>query len=186
MYAIISMRDGVRVPPEKFGRPLKEVALEELKAKYEGMLVAVEGEEQGGRLYGIVVAILDVEVDPLGVIIPGDGAPYHKVTFTSLVFMPFVKEVVEGEVVSVTRSGLYVNLGPMDGFIHINQVADERVTFDVARGSILLEESRRYVERGDIVRARVYTTGVLPGKGIRINMTMRQPGLGKLEWISKK
>ncbi|MEM4602135.1 MAG: S1 RNA-binding domain-containing protein, partial [Desulfurococcaceae archaeon] len=94
--------------------------------------------------------------------------------------MPFEKEVIEGEVVSVTRAGIYVNLGVIDGFIHINQVADEKVVFDAARGSLLLEESRKYVEKGDKVRARVYVTGIMPGKGIRIHMTMRQPGMGKL------
>ncbi|MEM0218054.1 MAG: DNA-directed RNA polymerase [Desulfurococcaceae archaeon] len=185
MYAILRIRDNVRIPPHKFSKPIREAALEELKAKYEGMLINVHKEE-GPPLYGIIIAILEVDVNELGVLIPGDGASYHRVLFDALVFMPFIKEVVEGEVVSVTRSGLYVNLGPIDGFVHINQVADERVTFDTARGSLLLEESRRYVERGDIVRARVYTTGIQPGKGIRISMTMRQPGLGKLEWLSKE
>jgi len=183
MFMLVKARDIVRIPPNKFTRPLESVVLEELRAKYENRLVYIEDPEKSTRHLAVVVAIVNANTDPLGIILPGDGASYHHVEFESVVFSPFVKEIVEGEIVSVTRAGLYVNLGVIDGFIHINQVADEHVVFEPASGSLLLEESRRRVERGDIVRARIYTTGILPGKGIRIHMTMRQPGLGKLEWI---
>jgi DNA-directed RNA polymerase subunit E' len=183
LYAVIEVEDYVRIPPSKFGRPVEDVVYEELKSKYEGALIQVE--DSGRSRLGIIVAIMETNADPMGTVIPGDGATYHKTRFKALVFMPFEKEVVEGEVVSVTRAGLYVNLGVLDGFIHINQVADERVVFDTARGSLLLEETRRYVEKGDVVRARIYVVSTLPGKGLRIHMTMRQPQLGKLEWISK-
>lgn len=185
MFMLVKARDVIRIPPSKFMRPLESVVLEELRSKYENMLVYIE-EPGGAKHLAVIIAIVSVNVDPLGLVIPGDGASYHNVIFEFVAFSPFIKEVVEGEVVSVTRSGLYVNLGVIDGFIHINQVSDEHVTFDTASGSLLLEESRRRVERGDIVRARVYATGILPGKGIRIHMTMRQPGLGKLEWIRGK
>ena len=185
MFMLVKARDVIRIPPSKFMRPLESVVLEELRSKYENMLVYIE-EPGGAKHLAVIIAIVSVNVDSLGLVIPGDGASYHNVIFEFVAFSPFIKEVVEGEVVSVTRSGLYVNLGVIDGFIHINQVSDEHVTFDTASGSLLLEESRRRVERGDIVRARVYATGILPGKGIRIHMTMRQPGLGKLEWIRGK
>lgn len=184
MFAYVRVKDYIRVPPAKFSKPLEDAVLEELKSKYEGAIVSVEYNESPNL--GIIVAVLKADVDPLGVIIPGDGASYHKIFFDALVFTPFEKEVVEGEVVSITRAGLYVSLGVLDGFVHINQVADERVVFDTARGSLLLEESRRYVDKGDIVRARVYVTGLMPGKGLRIHMTMRQPGLGKIDWIKKE
>lgn len=183
MFALIQATDYVRIPPSKFGKKLEEAVHEELRAKYEGALISIERGDRS-RL-GIVISIVDAKADPIGVIIPGDGATYHKVVFNTLVFMPFEKEVVEGEVVSVTRAGLYVNLGVIDGFIHINQVSDERVTFDTATGSLLLEESRRNVEKGERVRARVYVVSTMPGKGLRIHMTMRQPGLGKIDWIKK-
>jgi DNA-directed RNA polymerase subunit E' len=185
MFMLVRARDLVRVPPSKFSKPLESAVLEGLRAKYENRLVYIEDAERNTRRLAIVVAIVSASADPLGILVPGDGASYHNVEFEFVAFSPFVKEVVEGEVVSVTRAGLYVNLGVIDGFIHINQVSDEHVTFDTATGSLLLEESRRRVERGDVVRARVYTMGILPGKGIRIHMTMRQPGLGKLEWIKE-
>jgi len=183
---LVRARDVVRIPPSKFTKPLDSTVLEELRSKYENMLVYIEDSERNTRHLAVVVAVVNASADPLGVLIPGDGASYHSVEFEFIAFSPFMKEIVEGEVASVTRAGLYVNLGVIDGFIHINQVSDEHVTFDPATGSLLLEESRRRVERNDVVRARVYTTGILPGKGIRIHMTMRQPGLGKLEWIREK
>lgn len=186
MFILVKARDVVRIPPSKFMRPLESVVLEELRSKYENMLVYIEEPSGGVKRLAVIIAIVSVNVDPLGLIIPGDGASYHNVVFEFVAFSPFIKEVVEGEVVSTTKSGLYVNLGVIDGFIHINQVSDEHVTFDTASGSLLLEESRRRIERGDVLRARVYATGILPGKGIRIHMTMRQPGLGKLEWIRGK
>lgn len=182
MFALITIKDYVRIPPSKFGRDFKEVVHEELKSRYEGALINITGESEKPRL-GIIIGIIDADAEQTGIIIPGDGATYHRVVFNALVFTPFERQVVEGEVVSVTRVGLYVNLGVLDGFIHINQVSDERVTFETATGSLLLEESRRYVERGDKVRARIYVVSTMPGKGLRIHMTMRQPGLGKLEWI---
>jgi DNA-directed RNA polymerase subunit E' len=183
---LVRAKDVVRIPPSKFTRSLESTVLEELRSKYENVLVYIDDPERNTRHLAVIVAIVSAKADPLGVLIPGNGASYHDVEFEFIAFSPFVKEIVEGEVASVTRSGLYVNLGVIDGFIHINQVADEHVSFDPATGSLVLEESRRRVERGDVVRARVYTTGILPGKGIRIHMTMRQPELGKIDWIKEK
>lgn len=185
MYSLLKIRDVVRIPPSKFGRPVEAVALEELRCRYEGTIVSIE-KPDGGEELGVVVAVVDAKVDETGRILPGDGATYHDVEVDMLVFAPFIKEIVEGEVVTVTRAGLYVNLGVVDGFIHINQVSDERVSYDASRSILLLEESRRIVEKGDSVRARIYTLGILPGKGLRIHMTMRQPHLGKLEWLKGK
>lgn len=185
MFALVTIRDYVRIPPSKFGREFKEIVEEELKSKYEGALISIT-DDSGKERPGIIVSVIDAEADPTGVIIPGDGATYHKVVFNALVFSPFEREVVEGEIVSVTRVGIYVNLGVLDGYVHINQVSDERVSFEAATGSLLLEESRRHIEKGDKVRARVYVVSPMPGKGLRIHMTMRQPGLGKLEWIHRQ
>ena len=183
---VVKTRDYIRIPPTKLNKSLEEAALEEFKAKYEGALISLETDRRENiSNTGIAIAVLNIDVNPVGVLIAGDGASYHRAEADILVYIPFINEIVEGEVVSVTRSGLYINLGVIDGFIHINQVSDERVAFDPARGSLVLEESRRHVERGDVVRARIYATGLMPGKGIRIHMTMRQPGLGKLAWIEE-
>ncbi|ACL11671.1 DNA-directed RNA polymerase [Desulfurococcus amylolyticus] len=185
MYSLIRVNDVIRIPPAKFGRPVKDVALEELRSKYEGTIASIES-KGGEHKLGIIVTIIDVKVDENGRILPGDGATYHDVEMSALVFSPFIKEVVEGEAVTVAKSGIYLNLGVLDGFIHINQVSEEKVSYDNTRSAIMLEESHRTIEKGDILRAKIYTIGILPGKGLRIHMTMKQPYLGKLEWVSKQ
>ncbi len=134
---------------------------------------------------GIIVAIFNVEVDENGRIVPGDGATYHDVEFDMLVFKPFLREVVEGEVNGVRGQGLFVDLGAVDGFIHISQIADEQIEYDPTRQALILTETRRVIEKGDHVRARVYNVSLLPGKGLRVQLTMRQPYMGKIEWIEK-
>jgi DNA-directed RNA polymerase subunit E' len=182
LYNVIKVRDVVRIPPSKFGRPLEEVALEELREQYEGSVVILKnpftGEEK--KEPSIIVTILGLSIEPSGKIIPGDGATYHNVEFEALVFHPFLKEVVEGDVVTVTKNRLYVDLGVLDGFIYISQVADEKVTYDPGRGALFLEESKKYVDKGDVVRARIFNISPMPGKGLRVHMTMRQPGMGKV------
>ena len=77
MFQIASMSDVIRVSPEKFGSPLRDVALEVLKSKYESTI---------SPEMGYIILITDVGVEKVGKIIPGDGARYHKVDFTDLSF----------------------------------------------------------------------------------------------------
>ena len=73
MFKLVTLEDTIRIPPETFGNPLETVGHQQVKAKYEGVV----SEE-----LGYVVAVTDVKVSPTGKIIPGDGATYHKVTFS--------------------------------------------------------------------------------------------------------
>ncbi|WP_440059018.1 DNA-directed RNA polymerase [Thermogladius sp. 4427co] len=172
MFKLVKVKSVVRIPPEKFGRPLEEVSREELRREYEGVLTTNAG---------LIITILDVKVSEYGRIIHGDGATYHDVEFTALAYDPFLKEVVEGEVLTVTDSGLFIDLGPIDGFIYIGQVSDEKVEYDASRQALLLRNRKVIIDRGDNVRARIYSIGLQPGKGLRIQLTMRQVGLGKIE-----
>lgn len=176
MYRIYKIRDVVRIPPEDFGKPLNEAAWKALRQIYEGLVT---------RDLGVIVAILDVKVEPEGKIIYGDGATYHNVEFTVLAFNPFVKEVVEGPVVTVTSYGLFVDLGATDGFIHKSQISDEDIEYDPSRQALVLRDTRRIIEKGDSIRARVYNVSLMPGKGLRVSLTIRQAHLGKIEWIKK-
>ena len=72
MFQISELEDVIRVPPAKFGAKLDEVAREILKGKYESTI---------NPDLGYIVLITDIAVDPMGKIIPGDGATFHKVNF---------------------------------------------------------------------------------------------------------
>lgn len=177
MFRLFSVEDTVRIPPEKFGKPLDKVAIEQIKIKYENMV-----DEE----LGYVVLVVDVKIDPVGKVLPGDGSTYHKATFQLLTFYPQMHEVVEGEVIEITDFGAFVRIGAEDALLHISQVMDDFITYDERHGVLVGKESQRKLAKGDLVRARVIAVSFPKGGvGGKIGITMRQPFLGKLEWIKE-
>lgn len=177
MFYVVELKDVIRVPPSKFGTPLKDVAYATLKTKYESSI---------SPEYGYLIYIIDLDVDKVGKIIPGDGATYHHVTFRALVFLPKLQEVVEGEVVEVTDFGAFVRIGPADALLHLSQITDDYLTCDVRQGVITAAQSKRILSIGSKVRVRI--TAVSLGRGAaagKIGVTCRQPFLGALEWIEE-
>jgi DNA-directed RNA polymerase subunit E' len=176
MFTLITVEDVVRIPPTRFNQDIRSATCEELKAKYEGIV---------SKEYGFVISVVDVNVNPVGKIIPGDGATYHTVTFTLLSYLPEVQEIVEGEVVEVEDFGIFVRIGPFDALLHVSQVIDDFVSYDERQSALVAKESGRIVKQGDIVRARVTVVSLAKGEAGKVGLTMRQPFLGKLEWIDE-
>jgi len=171
LFKLYRVVDVVRVPPEKFSKPLEEAVYEELRRIYEGLI----SEE-----YGLIISIIDVDVDPVGRIYLGDPASYHRVEFTMLTFNPFIKEVVEGEVANIQSHGVFLNIGCTNGYIHVSQITDERAEYDPTRPALLLKSPTGIIEKNDVLRARIYSLKMDSARGIRIHMTIKQPGLGKV------
>jgi len=177
MFKIIALEDTIRIPPEKFGEPIETVGHEQLKMRYEGMV-----DEE----LGYVVAVADVQVSPVGKIIPGDGATYHKAVFSLLTFRPRVQEVIEGEVVEIADFGAFVRVGPVDALLHVSQLMDDYISHDEKQGVLMGKETKRKLSTGDQVRVRVTAISLARGGGSgKIGVTARQPFLGKIEWIKK-
>jgi len=179
MYKLLTVKDVVRIPPRMFTMDPKEAAKIVLRETYEGIYDKDEG---------VILAVLDVHEVSEGVIVPGDGATYHEVVFDVLVWKPEMHEVVEGEVVDVAPYGAFIRIGPMDGLVHISQLMDDYVVFDEKNKQFLGKEKKYLLKLGDEVRARIIAISV-KSKIIRenkIGLTMRQPGLGKFEWIAKE
>ena len=177
MFSVITAEDTVRIPPDRFGQALESVTYDELKAKYEGIV---------DKDYGFVIAVTHMNVDAVGRIMPGDGATYHTVSFTLLSYYPEVQEIVEGEVVEVEDFGAFVRVGPIDALLHVSQVIDDFVSYDEQRGALIAKETGRVLRQGDIVRARITVVSFARGGSSgKIGLTMRQPFLGKLEWIKE-
>ncbi|BBD71950.1 DNA-directed RNA polymerase [Sulfodiicoccus acidiphilus] len=178
MFKLVKAKGIVRISPEFFGEPLEQTVLESLRQEYQERLI---------KDLGLVLAVMDVKVSEEGRIILGDGATYHDVEFQLLTFVPVPQEVVEGEVVQTDNIGIYVNIGPMDGLVHISQIADENLKYDPNRGILVGERTKRIIEGGDKVRARIVSISApSAGRLPRIGLTMRQPYLGKIEWIEKE
>lgn len=175
MFSLITLEDTVRIPPEKFDQALEVVTHEELSGKFEG-IVSTE--------LGFVVAVTNMEVAPVGRVIPGDGATYHTVSFTLLSYSPEVQEIIEGEVVEVEDFGAFIRVGPIDALLHVSQVIDDFVSYDERRGALMAKSTGRLLTQGDTVRGRITVVSLgRGGSSGKIGMTMRQPFLGKIEWI---
>jgi DNA-directed RNA polymerase subunit E' len=175
MFKLITLQDTIRIPPETFGNPLEKVGLDQVKAKYEGIV-----DEE----LGYVIAVNKVEVSPVGKIIPGDGATYHKVTFSLLTFYPVIQEIVEGDVVEIADFGAFVRIGPVDALLHVSQLIDDYMSYDEKQGVLLGKETKRKLTSGDQVRVRITAVSLgRAGSSGKIGVTARQPFLGKLEWL---
>ncbi len=175
MFKLMTIEDTIRIPPEKFGKPLDRAAYEELKARYEGIVT---------EDLGYVVLLKDVKVSPIGKIIPGDGATYNSVTFSIITFYPQIQEIVEGEVVEIEDFGAFVRVGPIDALLHVSQIIDDFVSFDDKQAVLIGKETQRRLKAGDSVRTRITAVSFAKGgTSGKVGLTMRQPFLGKLEWI---
>lgn len=178
MYLVSKIEDTVRIPPSKFEDPLMDVAIEILNESYVGKI---------DKKLGLMVTVKEIEELGIGKVIMGDGAAYHDVLFTALFFKPELHEIVEGEVIEITEFGAFIRIGPMDGLVHVSQVTDDYINYDGKRGALMGKESKKSLEEGNKVRARIVALS-LKGKSskeTRIGLTMRQPGLGRFEWIEE-
>ena len=175
MFNKITMMDTIRIDPTRFGQPLEDAAFDELKLKYEGLV---------DESLGYVISVIDLKVNPMGRILPGDGGTHHPVTFSILTFSPELQEVVEGEVVEVADFGTFLRIGPVDALLHVSQLMDDFISYDEKQGVLLGRESGRTIKRGDLFRVRIVAVSFPRGRSSgKIGVTARQPFLGKLDWI---
>jgi DNA-directed RNA polymerase subunit E' len=174
MFYITEVEDYVRVEPRLFGLPTLESVEKQLKDTY-----ADYYDEELGR----VVAVIEIMDVGEGVIIPGDGAAYYSSKFKLLAWKPELQELVFGEISEITNFGAFINLGVLKGMIHIGQTMDDYVSFSKSN-TLLGKASKRSLKSGDLCLARIVAISH-KGDEPKIGLTMRQPGLGKIEWIKE-
>ncbi len=171
MYELCKFVESVRIPPTLFGKKMNDAALQMLREQYERTVQ---------RDYGIVISLHDAKISGGGRVIPGDGAAYFDVEFKAVVYKPEVNEVVVGEVSEIVEFGAFVRLGPIDGLVHVSQVADDFFTYDKKKGVLVGRKSKAVVKKGDVVKAKIATVSLkdnIPSS--KIALTMRPTGLGK-------
>ena len=179
MYEISTIEDTVRIPPEMFDRPLEEVAAEILDKEYVGKL---------DKKLGIMIAVTEVTSQGEGQVVIGDGSAFYHVEFKALFYKPMLHEVIDGEVIEIIEFGAFVRIGPMDGLVHVSQITDDYITYDMKRGALVANETDKSIEQTDFVRARIVAVSMKGNstKNSKIGLTMRQPGLGRFEWIEEE
>jgi len=174
MFYLTEVEDYVRVEPRLFGLPTDQSVREQLNETYS---------EFYSKEIGQVVAVVGVLNIGGGVIIPGDGAAYYKCKFKLLAWRPELQETVYGKIEEITNFGAFINMGSMRGMIHISQTMDDYVSFSDA-GSLSGKASGRILKAGDLCSAKVVAISH-KGDDPKIGLTMRQPGLGKLDWVKE-
>ena len=172
MFSIVKVTDHVRVEPNKFGMDTDAAVRAQLEESYSGFQ---------DKDIGTVVAVLDVKEVKEGIIIPGDGAAYYESTFKLIVFRPELQELVYGTIEEITNFGAFISMGPIRGMIHISQTMDDFVSFSDS-GVLTGKDGKKNLVQGDKCIARIVAISY-KGEEPKIGLTMRQPGLGKLDWI---
>lgn len=172
MFYEVLVTDHVRVEPNKFGMDTDAAVRSQLEESYSGFQ---------DKDIGTVVAVLDVLEVKEGIIIPGDGAAYYESTFKLIVFKPELQELVYGTIEEITNFGAFISLGPIRGMIHISQTMDDFVSFSDT-GVLTGKNGKKNLMQGDKCIARTVAISY-KGEEPKIGLTMRQPGLGKLEWV---
>lgn len=174
MFYLVDMEDYVRVEPKLFGLPTLEAVEKQLKEMYA---------DYYNKELGKTIVVIDVLSVGEGVITPGDGAVYYNSKFKLLVWKPELHELVFGEVMEITNFGAFINMGAIKGMIHISQTMDDFVSFSKSN-TLSGKSSKRNLKNGDLCLARIVAISH-KGDEPKIGLTMRQPGLGKIEWIKE-
>jgi len=176
MFYTTKIKSFIRVPPTDFNKDLNEAIVRNLREMYEGLI---------SKDVGIVIDVINVINVDEGKIIPGDGAAYHNTEFELLVFKPELNEVVMSKIRDITDFGAFMLLGPIEGMAHISQTMDDFVSFNKDK---VLEgkDSKKILKVNDLCRARIVAISYKDVSNPKINLTMRQEGLGKLEWLEVK
>ncbi len=175
MYYKSIVEGVVRVDPKSFANKLEDAIFNQLKTDF--LSKVVEG-------LGRVIAVNKVNKIGEGVIVAGDGAAYYTAEFSVVHYLPEPNELIEGEVKDITKFGAFIDFGAFEGMVHISQTMDDFVSLS-KQGTLLGKDSKKVLKVGDRVRARIIAISMKEIDNPKIGLTMRQPYLGKIEWIEE-
>jgi len=176
MFYEVEVRSHIRVPPTSFKNDIKHSILESLNSQFSNYI---------SKDLGIAICISEVISVGDGVLIPGDGAAYYDTIFKLITFKPELQEVIHGVITEVAEFGAFINLGPLDGMIHISQTMDDFVSYSKA-GVLTGKESKKVLKVGDKCRARIIAVSYKEMLNPKIGLTMRQPWLGPLTYLEEE
>jgi len=177
MYYTQTVKDTFKLPPGDFNKNIEQVAEQILQKKYSGMI---------DKEAGVIVKVYSVRDISDGMIYPGDPSTHHEVKFDMLSYMPYVDEVVIGEVSEIAEFGAFVRIGPIDGLVHVSQITNDFLSFDKKSQQFASKRSGRALKKGDVVYAKISTVSMKNSvRDSKIALTMKPEGLGKMEWITE-
>jgi DNA-directed RNA polymerase subunit E' len=190
MYLVVENEDIIRIPPLELSEDIDEIIHSLACEKLEGRLGIFDDSEkiieEEEKKY-LILKLLKVDKIGDGAIVHGDGAVYQRIKYTAIAYNVKLQEVIEGEVIDILKFGAFIRFGPLDGLLHISQIMDDRLDVDVEGKRFIGKDTKRFIKVGDKIRARIVALSINDKnpKESKIGLTMRQLGLGKLEWLKE-
>jgi DNA-directed RNA polymerase subunit E' len=174
MFYLLKVEDHVRVEPKYFGLETHEAIEKQLNEEFVNSI---------SKEYGYVISVLGVDKIDEGVIIAGDGSAFYNSVFNLLVWRPELHELVYGTVSEITNFGAFMEIGPARGMIHVSQTMEDYVSLSKT-GTLSGKTTKRSLGKGDDCVARIVAISYKADTP-KIGLTMRQAGLGKLQWLDE-
>jgi len=176
MFYELCVKGYVRIPPNMFNKEIKDAILQRLNEDFEGYI---------SKELGFIICITDIISVGEGKIIHGDGAAYYETEFKLITYIPELQEIVKGKITDITNFGAFINIGPLEGMIHISQTMDDFISFSKQK-TLAGKESKRILKVGDICLARIIAVSFKDINNPKIGLTMRQPQLGAIKWLEEE
>lgn len=173
MFYELTVKGHVRIPPRLLEGDIREAIQKNLNDMFDQYI---------SQELGFVVNVSEIIEVGEGIIIPGDGAAYYDTKFKIITFKPEMQEIVLGKIMEIADFGAFIDIGPIDGMIHISQTMDDFVSFSKA-GELQGKESKRSLKINDRCRARIVAISYKDLLNPKIGLTMRQPMLGPIHYI---
>ncbi len=186
MYVSIEKQYVARIPPEKLSGDYLKAVSDVAKTSIEGRLVDLE-EQNYQNQKAFIISVLSVEPIGEGTIVHGDGGVYQSIKYNALGYLPEMQEIVDGFVTSVKEFGAFIRFGPFEGLLHKSQIMDDRIDIDLTNQRIVGKESKREIRVGDKLRVKIVSLNLASSSVMdsKIGLTMKQLGLGKVEWLNQ-
>ncbi len=177
MYQLVSMEEKIRIPPTLTKMEVSDAILHVLKEKYEGKV---------NKDFGLILKIVNAKPIGSGLIILGDPNIYYKTHFDLLVFNAEVNEVFLAYVKSVMDFGAFVVIGPFEALLHISQISKDRFYYDKKTKTLISKDGKKKIKEGDKLFVKVSTANLSDISNVKISVTMRDSGLGNIQWLEGK
>lgn len=174
MFYVVEKKETLDLHPRFFGQHMRRIVETQLRDKVEGTC---------DRKYGFIIAVTKVDDLPQG-LIRSDGSGYatFNVGYQCIVFRPFVGEVIDCVVKTVSKMGVFAEAGPVTIFISSHLLPDD-FKFEVSYGqSFVSDDGRQKIQESSDLRIRIM--------GVRIDAnqincvgTMNEACLGVIDQI---
>jgi len=176
MFKKIKTTETVPIPPHLLDENFSEDVKRAIFSHHRGKL-----DSQTGYKY---IYIDDIQIQGKALVYPSDSHVYQDVSFNAYVYKPEVDEIVSGEVVNITKDGLYISNGISYYFVFISQILEAKVSIDPDKKEVynVADNNIPVCRIGSIVRGRIVSVSYKPTKKeYESDITLVQKGMGILK-----